>query len=51
MRWSDINLRERRWTYQPQKQKESKKEEVHVPLSEKVIETIKKKAKQGRLCV
>ena len=43
MRWSDINLRERRWTYQPQKQKESKKEEVHVPLSEKVIETIKRR--------
>ena len=35
MKWKDIDFSSRKWIYQPQKQKEENKEDVHVPLSNK----------------
>jgi integrase len=43
MRWSDINLDEKKWSYLPQKQKKDNKEKVHVPLSNEVIRLLKER--------
>ena len=43
MKWSDINLEEKKWSYFPQKQKKEDKEKVHVPLSNTVMRLLQNK--------
>ena len=47
MKWKDIDLETRKWIYQPQKQKEENKEDVHVPLSNKAHDIIQKRSKEN----
>ncbi len=49
MKWSDINLEEKKWSYFPQKQKKDNKEKVHVPLCNQVLCLLKAKAKKDNL--